>query len=328
MFTESLFEDILIKPIRESADRLYIVSGYASATMAYRHLQALDRFRKDVQIELIVGMAIRDGISSKDHEGFQELISGRYRDRFNCRYVVHGPPIHSKTFAWYSGNDPKIAFIGSANYTQLAFSTSQREAIVEHDVESSRNYFDLVRQDTIECTDPQVNNLIVIHSEPEYSIKVADHEEDIEDDESGSEIAEGVLERLPHIRVNLLDNRGNLPRRSGLNWGQRPEERREPNQAYIRLPIAIARTDFFPPRRTQFTIITDDDKTLICTRAQDQAKAIHTSDSNSRMGIYFRYRLGVPEGSLVTTEDLERYGRAGVDFYKIDEETYYMDFST
>lgn len=40
-----------------------------------------------------------------------------------------------------------------------------------------------------------------------------------------------------------------------------------------------------------------------------------------------RNRLGLANGQYVTRQDLERYGRTDVDFYKIDEETFYMDFS-
>ena len=76
-----------------------------------------------------------------------------------------------------------------------------------------------------------------------------------------------------------------------------------------------------------FTINTDDNKTLIATRAQQNGKAIHTPHNNSLIGEYFRMRLGLPNGAFVQKEDLIRYGRTDVDFYKIDDETYYMDFS-
>ena len=326
MLTHNLFEEILVAPVRQKANTLYAVSGYASATMAYKHVQRLKRFNKDVRIELIVGMVMQDGISKKDHEGFQGLIKGPCKDLFTCRYVVHGSPVHTKTYMWYSDDTPKVAFTGSANYTQTAFGPSRREAMIRHDPVYARDYFDLVRQDTIECSDPQVEQKILIHSEPGYSIRVAEDREGPKSDEDATEIAND-LEKRPHQRVSLLANNGSLPQRSGLNWGQRPEAKREPNQAYIRLPVQLAKADFFPPRGEQFTIITDDDKWLICTRAQDYGKAIHTSDSNSRMGTYFRYRLGLPEGSLVRKEDLARHGRTDIDFYKIDEETYFMDFS-
>lgn len=325
MLTENLFDSVLLAPVGQSADTLYIVSGYASATMAHRHLQELNRRfrRRTVRVELIVGMTVRDGLSVKDHQGFRDLVS----DTFSCRYVAYNQPVHTKTFAWYSGERPRAGFSGSANYTQSAFSDARREAMTEHDAEESRDYFDLIRQDTVDCRDPRVATLITIHAEPEHSIRLA-NDDDLEapgEAEAATRIA-GLLERLPHRRISFLGRQGNLPQRSGLNWGQRPEARREPNQAYIRVPSAVYNTDYFPPRGEQFTIITDDGMHLVCSRISDHAKSISTRN-NSDIGRYFRERVGVPLGAPVTAEDLARYGRADVDFYKIDEETYYMDFS-
>ena len=86
-------------------------------------------------------------------------------------------------------------------------------------------------------------------------------------------------------------------------------------------------TEFFPERPVHFTILTDDNEVLICTRAQDNGKAIETTHNNSLLGKYFRRRLNVPLGALVTVEHLQTYGRTDIDFYKIDDETYRMDFS-
>lgn len=66
---------------------------------------------------------------------------------------------------------------------------------------------------------------------------------------------------------------------------------------------------------------------MICVRAQDGGKGLHTTLNNSLLGEYFRYRLGVKNGEFVTREHLLKYGRTDVDFYKIDDENYYMDFS-
>ena len=330
MITDNLFDRVLVEPF-EPNSTLYIVSGYSSATMASRHFSHLigDGLRRagfisrqDLRIELIVGMAKHDGISRRDHEGFQEIAT-EYPGLFICRYVAYHPPVHSKTFAWYANGKPKIGFTGSANYTQRAFGTSQREAVIESDPELARNYFDIIRQDTVDCSDPHVADQIAIHDTLRYPTRMTS--------QNTAEVTEGYPEvlgglgQLRHERLSLLNDRGSLPQRSGLNWGQRPG--REPSQAYIRIPVSLARTDFFPPISEHFTVITDDDKSLICVRAQDQAKAIETPDNNSRMGLYFRHRLGLQEGSPVSLEDLERYGRTNVDFYKIDEETYFMDFS-
>ncbi|WP_429825099.1 hypothetical protein [Brevibacillus laterosporus] len=46
------------------------------------------------------------------------------------------------------------------------------------------------------------------------------------------------------------------------------------------------------------------------------------------LGKYFRKRLGVPFGTKVKTEHLRQYGRDSVAFYKINDETFYLDFSS
>ena len=328
MLTEALFNEILLNPAQRSADTLRIVSGYASATMVSRHFKQLQQIRKKVRVELIVGMAVQDGLSSKDHQSFQSLASSSdYRSLFECRYVAYRPPVHSKVYVWHSNGEPITAFIGSANYTQVAFGASRKEAMVEGNPNEATVYFDLIRQDTVDCLDQQVENLISIYEEPAYSLGMPLEDED--EAESGGSTGQAweFVASLPHVTVSFLASDGRLPQRSGLNWGQRPELGRNPNQAYVRLPNPIAKSDFFPTRGEHFTIITDDDKSLICARAQDNGKAIHTPDSNSMMGIYFRNRLGLPDGSMITRQHLDAYGRTNVDFYKIDEETFYMDFS-
>jgi len=118
-----------------------------------------------------------------------------------------------------------------------------------------------------------------------------------------------------------------VPARSSLNWGQRPEEGREPNQAYLPVNGELRRSTFFPDRGLHFSVTTDDGKTFLCCRAQDENKAIHTPHNNSEFGVYFRQRLMIPLGSPVTKNDLLRYGRTTVDFYKLDDETFILDFS-
>ena len=67
---------------------------------------------------------------------------------------------------------------------------------------------------------------------------------------------------------------------------------------------------------------------MILRIEQQNNKAITTPARNSDLGEYFRNRLGLANGAFVTREDLDRYGRTDVIFIKLDEETYYMDFSS
>jgi hypothetical protein len=170
------------------------------------------------------------------------------------------------------------------------------------------------------CDHVEVENYITIYNDRLYERRQRTIKEEPPDQYDFSKLTE-----LEKVRISLLDKSGNLPPISGLNWGQRPG--REPNQAYIRVPSTIYNTSFFPPIATHFTVLTDDNKVLICTTAQANGKAIETPHNNSLIGEYFRRRLNLPSGSLVTKEDLIKYGRADIVFFKLDDETYYLDFS-
>lgn len=93
------------------------------------------------------------------------------------------------------------------------------------------------------------------------------------------------------------------------------------------MPTKVAKSGFFPLEKRHFVAITDDRHQLILRIEQQNDKAITTPARNSDLGEYFRNRLGLANGEFVTRDALERYGRKDVIFVKLDEETYYMDFS-
>lgn len=129
---------------------------------------------------------------------------------------------------------------------------------------------------------------------------------------------------ISKVKVDLLDKNGNP--QYGLNWGQRTG--REPNQAYIQLPIEVYRSDFFPKKPEHFFIHTDDGLDIKFTRAQktDEGTALQTPDDNSYFGKYIRDRLGIPHGKEITAKDILDYGCKEITFFKINDK-YYMDFS-
>jgi hypothetical protein len=121
--------------------------------------------------------------------------------------------------------------------------------------------------------------------------------------------------------------KGNLdvPKSSGLNWGQRPG--REQNQAYLAIPAYIQKSLFFPNLGVPFQMESDDGEIFQCVRAQANGKAIHTPLNNSLLGLYFRRRLDVTPGYAVKIEHLTKYGRSSVDIFKKSEDYFYLDFS-
>ena len=203
--------------------------------------------------------------------------------------------------------------MGSADYTQAAFSPSRRQIMTECDPNEANEYFNIIEFDSIYCTHAETEDCIAFC--PSHPILNAEEEPLV--------LVQGA--GVSSVTLSLLMKNGEVGNCSGLNWGQR--DGREPNQAYIPLPAKISRTEFFPLNANHFSVLTDDGKQLILRVEQQNNKAITTPMSNSLLGEYFRYRLGLANGARISVADLERYGRTDVTFYKLDNEQYFMDFS-
>ena len=336
MLTENLFEQVLIDPARnQRANRLLIVSGFATAAMASMHMKSLRELELiDLKIELIVGMAnSRSGIPIAQHNAFKKLAGdNRYDADFSCRYIVSGDPVHAKVYCWLKDSKPVTAFMGSANYSMLAFrdseddaSKGQVEAMIEisDQCAEAKAFYSKVVKQTDNCLSETVEQYI------NFQLPVP-LMSDLEDEKQSKTLTPSskvsATEGLPQVKLSLLDSKsGDTPRTSGINWGKRPD--RNQNQAYLNIPVDIRRSGFFPVRGQRFVVETDDGYIFIMARRQDEGKGLHTPDDNSELGWYLRKRMGVPNGEYVTREDLEGYGRSDIVFTKIDDETYHMDFS-
>lgn len=321
ILSNNLYREALIKPVSDGCNTLMIVSGYSTSAMAYKHISEILAINNRVKVNLIVGMSTFDGISLSNHRGFFKLASDDFRDRFCCSYIFRNRPVHSKVYIWKRDDVFYKSFIGSANYTQNAFLGGNRELLVDGEDASIEAYYEQIEKDSIYCDNIEAEHLIQVYREYNYRRNMVRQDEI---DGTGIQFID-EKRNLEHVKVSFLARDGSLPAISGLNWGQR--NGRERNQAYIPLKAEVYNTHFFPDNTVHFTINTDDNKTLIATRAQDNGKAIHTPQNNSLIGEYFRMRLNLANGAFITKEDLATYGRTDVDFYKIDDETYYMDFS-
>ncbi|GAB7140324.1 NgoFVII family restriction endonuclease [Deferribacterales bacterium RsTz2092] len=308
---KDLFNEILLHPA-EHFDELCVVSGFATPAMAVHHLSAVEEtFDRDtLKINLIIGMTPLSGISKPHHKNFVKLAENR--PDFVCSYIEqNSAPIHTKLYTWLNNGKPEIAFLTSANYTLNAFRQLQDEVATECNPEEAFEYYNSKIAHSSYCTCPEVTDLVVEAGTKTYEIPEVEHE---------ATKTNGEMVKLP-----LFSERtGKIHNHAGLNWGQR--DGREPNQAYIPIPSNIARSGFFPPRGEHFSVLTDDGIPFVCAVAQQNDKAIHTSNNNSEFGEYFRRKLNVPLGKPISLANLDRYGNRYVSFTKINEEEYYMEF--
>jgi len=243
--------------------------------------------------------------------------------RISINYQKSLPGVHTKIYYWANGRllNDSITFIGSANFSWNGF-RDQRELLAQAYYTNIDDVFNVT--DTISCIDPDVEDHINF-----YNVTI-ERQNDTLEIQAGIEVTHtktANLQNLEYVDLPLLlQNDTAIQERAVLNWGQRGNQ--EPNQAYIPVSARVHQQDpdFFTPLEQPFTLITDDGQQLICTMAQQNRKAIQTSENNSIMGRYFKERLGVPFGARVDVQDVVDYGRTSVRIYKIDSETYFKDF--
>ena len=309
MLTSDLFRRVLISPaLKHPETRLQIVSGFATASMADRHLEYLAKRKAKTSVELIVGMTRKEGIEIAQHKALCKLAQdGAYDLDFSCRYVARGNPIHAKSYLWLNDSGPYAAFCGSANYTLTGFSRSQVEAMTPTNLTRALEFYQSALLNTVDCLDEDVPDRVALTE----TRRTGDRPDAVVDADT--------------ITLSLLvKSTGRTHEKAGLNWGQRPG--RDRNQAYIPVPATVQNSGFFPDRKVQFTVLTDDGFSFIFVRAQANGKALETTRSNAELGQYLRKRLGLNSGEYVTRQHLTDYGRTNVTFTKIDDETYLMDF--
>ena len=325
MLSKKLLRKVLLEPANDAKiDRLLIVSGYAGEGMADLHMRMLERWNKCIDIELIIGMTPKDGIAKAQHHALQKLVRDcPYNMKFSCWYVTIGKPVHAKTYCWLAGNQPKIAFIGSANYSLTAFKGRQIEVMTGEDCDEVFDFHNSIRQLATDCTATDIEDRVSLKETPQIKPRQPKTPQVKPQVKPGVKLKDTKGET---VYLSLLQKSTGKPHKTaGINWGHR--KGRNKNQAYIPIPSTIYKTDFFPERGVLFTAHADDKEILIMTRAQDGGKALHTTQSNALLGEYLRKRMGLPSGEFVTLEHLLKYGRTDVSFTKIDDETYLMDFS-
>ena len=348
--SKDLFNYALMNPVLSDhgIDTLRIVSGYASHALASWHLSLLKAKKQKVNIDLVIGMAGCEGIRQLDHAGFISLYKKDefdYDGKFECRYVERPLSVHSKVYIWCRGNTPVSAFIGSANYTNNGFLVSNRiETLAECDPISANQFFVDLKHSAVPCQ--KARKMLFVKGHDKSYAKPVSSIVEIESDQ------QSPFYGCARIDIPLRNTRKHFGAGSGLNWGlnaagkprlrnkKKPNGgRRDPNEAYIRVPKKYD-VGFFPkyikvPRgkkareaQIPFSVQTDDGKVFSCIRASGgYGKEIETPQDNTELGVWFRERLGIPSGAKVTDKVVRKYGRDKVRFYKLSDDQYFLDFS-
>ena len=335
MYTEELENTILLNPaIQLGCTSLKIITGFTDTECIYRHLINLSDMGKTnkFSVDLILGMTSGTGLTKKKHNDINRLISriksNKKMPEFICRYKIKGADIHSKVYIWFKKDKPILAFCGSANYSMNAF-FRRRECMTDCDSKEADKYFTTLEKDTILSTDSNIDKII------KFSKQKFDTE--IESDNLENLTWEMFANKLPidTCKVSLLKSNGTeTGYGSGLNWGIRKNgTKRDLDQAYIPYNASDKKDGFFPLKNTPdeknnpiFKVVPKDFPPFFMRVAQGGDKGIQTAESNALLGQFFRQKLNLPQGTFITKQMLEAYGKTYVIFKKYENNIYLLDF--
>lgn len=151
---------------------------------------------------------------------------------------------------------------------------------------------------------------------------------------------------MPYI--NLLDQSGQVPEKSGINWGLNTNElagsvNTRVADAELRITASLVRDNpgLIPqkPGSSKIPVVLkwDDGTDMNGSFEQSQydiivsgdiyPKALCSNNDKSILGSYLRHRLGVNLTRLITLTDLNNYGRTHIEITLQPDGSYYLDFS-
>ena len=303
-YQPEIYDAILRKPYQNGLRQIDVITGFASSSFIYHVIHEFEQ----LNINVIIGMAKQNGISKWDHIEFNRIANVTKRLKVN--YYIGKVPIHIKGVVW-DNETIDIAFTGSSNFSWNGYRDYSELMTKVPKVELKKAF---PTDNLVDSQDVKVENLGIITDS-----LTTQQPKNLKDIAITKELVELPL---------FSEKQQRMHERSGLNWGQRPEYKREPNQAYLPVPKSIhdEHPDFFPPKDQEFTLLTDDGESFVCVMAQDNRKAIETRYDNSILGRYFRNRLRIKQGAFVSLEDLVNYGRKSISVYKISSELYFLDY--
>lgn len=156
IYTAYLYNQI-IKTSAKHFEYLRVITGYCSGNF----LKRIYTDFPNLSIDVYIGMA-QNGISYSDFQIYKELTR---KSQIKVFFHVSGPNNHQKIIEFK--NPGRIAFIGSANFSENGFGLSQNEIVAEVK-DNLDNVFSAEKKNCISVLNPLVSELIPLIQDSDY----------------------------------------------------------------------------------------------------------------------------------------------------------------
>lgn len=334
MYNISLEDKIFKSDASRISDKLTIISGYIGAETVAMLAQY-----SNIKFEIVYGMYASDGISKALHDTLVDLQSKMPWVEIKYSLI----PVHSKIYCWSKNDVITEVLVGSANFSINGLRRDYKETLYPISslaYEEYTDYKNYILNRSIPC-----NVATKFKNAPETPVG-----------NTQPFVTQGIC------RINLLDSTGNVPSKSGLNWGKSNGNVVD-GDAYLPIKVEYIKTfpDLFPQKKYVNGIVNTSSLGKI-TRANDVVEFIWddkksmigllegnntikdvvypnklcSSNSKKELGDYIRGRIEKKLGKsifnastipVITKDILNQYGRTHIDISKIGEGIYYLDFS-
>ncbi len=302
-------------------DELIILSGYVGP----EPIGMLSEV--DIKSTVIYGMYGAEKIGKALHDSLCRV----KRTLPNTTILYSKIPVHSKCYVWLKEGKVQGALVGSANFSLSGLMNPYKEVLADASRDTFsplKDYLSIVTNECIDCNDSSI-----VFKKTKSIVTPQD----------------SLIGRLPLTSAKL---KGEVPLKSGLNWGFSDVAHVTKGDAYIPIPAEFIRANegLIPPkqdhplldvisgRRDRNNDIIDliwDDGTLMQGLLEQNStidgvvypKALSSSPNKNELGLYIRRRMGLPADAIITRADLLRYGRTDVGISKQGDGIYALDFS-
>ena len=330
-FFEEVFEESLSK-----SDGLNIISGYVDGYTAKKYGDRLIDISKGGEVRILIGMAEKEGLAKSTYEAW-ESVDQELR-KINNGSGVYAPreKIHAKVYVFKQQNNFKC-YVGSSNFSESGLKTNI-ESVVEvsnlksNIVNDTKSFFheNLI----IDLKEIQIKNSNSYKKRRERkSLKeLLRHKQNFDSSE---------LKSMDLVQIDLKSFAEPERYKSSLNLFH-SSGRRNKNGLYDPRPWYEVELTFqkknYPNLPQNFEVLTDDGYKFNMKRSgggikgkpETALKNLASTPSRKIFGEWFKRKLEekkvLEENELITSETLENYGKSSLDFYKMNENQYYLVF--
>jgi len=331
MTFQEVFEEMLGKAV--SID---IVSGYVDKYIPKMYGDKLIELSKTGRVRILIGMAEKEGLHKSTHEQWEPLDNALRSHNKGSGVFAPTTKIHAKVYKFLIDNLPNI-YVGSSNFSISGFKNNIEGMVKVISNKDINNQIELLFNDKllIDFKDIEIKN------SPKYK-KRREIKELTEARNHKQFLSPEELSSLDLVRIDLKPFGEPDKFKSSLNLFHGSGRFSSKNNTYKPRPwyeaeLTIGEKNYLELPQ-EFEVNTDDGYIFNMKRSgggkkgkpETHLKNLASTPGRLIFGEWIKSKLEKSEvldkNDLITEETFENYGKDTLDFYKLEENKYYLKF--